>query len=414
MSTWECKDLPRQRLEPCGCLPPGFSRLRYFFGKRLTVADFVDEQRYHTGKARFHNLHLHGAGVLCGLKVTTASSSDGLIRVTKGAALDPCGREIVVGFDQCIDVEAWFAAERERQLDDDEGSDWPADHVEGDELRLCVALRYAECPAHPEPAPRDPCACAEGGCDFGRVSEGFELRLFVDGDPSAPVEHDLFPTRDDIADVLADSVAGVDILRRLSGPITDGCPYPGEDTSLILGCFTVRLADDLVSVEEIGSIAPVAPPVLLSTQVIQYLLAEVYNERDLHVGAPTITDVLWEAVSAEEYRMVLLLSGDLDEESVDRDSFGMRKLHAGGWDLPGTDAVRTDYEVRADGPALVVSIEDPEDVGFLEAGSRYHLYANLALNPVADERLRPLRPHAFVWRFGLSAGAGGLLDMHRL
>ena len=54
---------------PCGTLPAGFVRLRYFFGKRMGVTDFVDEQRYHSGKLRFHNQRLHGAGVLCGLGV---------------------------------------------------------------------------------------------------------------------------------------------------------------------------------------------------------------------------------------------------------------------------------------------------------------------------------------------------------
>ena len=54
-------------LDPCEPLPVGFVRLRYFFGKRLGVADFADEQQYHAAKQRFHNRRLHGSGVLCGL-----------------------------------------------------------------------------------------------------------------------------------------------------------------------------------------------------------------------------------------------------------------------------------------------------------------------------------------------------------
>ena len=53
---------------PCGTLPSGFVRLRYFYGKRLGVSDLLAEQRYHAGKMRFHNQRLHGTGVLCGLR----------------------------------------------------------------------------------------------------------------------------------------------------------------------------------------------------------------------------------------------------------------------------------------------------------------------------------------------------------
>ena len=91
---------------PCGTLPGGFVRLRFFYGKRMGVADFVDEQRYHAGKMRFHNQRLHGAGLLCGLAVARMSPTELFLRVGKGAAIDTCGREIVVGHDQCIDLDA--------------------------------------------------------------------------------------------------------------------------------------------------------------------------------------------------------------------------------------------------------------------------------------------------------------------
>src|SRR5450432_1790362 len=96
---------------PCGTLPSGFVRLRYFYGKRLNVADFVDEQRYHSGKLRFHQQRMHGSGVLCGLACDLFSTDPAdatILRVHRGAAVDDCGRDIIVGGDQCLDVDAWL------------------------------------------------------------------------------------------------------------------------------------------------------------------------------------------------------------------------------------------------------------------------------------------------------------------
>src|SRR3954469_24897464 len=121
--------------DPCGetaCLvpPAEFVRLRYFFGQRLGVVDLADEQSYLVGKQRLHNLLGHGVGVLCGLRSTRYAFPQGappslpttLLRVSRGAALDGCGREIVVGWDQCIDVAAWLAQHAAAAKSADDGS----------------------------------------------------------------------------------------------------------------------------------------------------------------------------------------------------------------------------------------------------------------------------------------------------
>src|SRR5262245_12867284 len=108
---------------PCCCaVPLEFVRLRYYYGQRLGVIDFSDEQSYLGGKQRFHNLRAHGIGVLCGLRAdrfvfpqgAPAATPATVLRVSRGAALDGCGREIVVGGDQCIDVAAWYLQNRNR------------------------------------------------------------------------------------------------------------------------------------------------------------------------------------------------------------------------------------------------------------------------------------------------------------
>jgi len=160
----------------CWAMPPEFVRVRYYFGQRLGVLELNDEALYHGGKHAFHNARLHGVGVLCGLRaerfVVPPASISTVLRVSSGAALDACGREILVGVDQCIDVAAWLTMNK-------------AKLATGAPTKLWVALRYRECPSDPSPAPRDPCGCDTAGCEFGRVREGFELALLTDDEHAA-------------------------------------------------------------------------------------------------------------------------------------------------------------------------------------------------------------------------------------
>lgn len=71
-----------------------FERNRYFYGKLLTVRDFMTEQTYFSDKRRLVNRLLHGSGVVAGLQVVAVD--DKSVTIETGAALDPLGREIVV------------------------------------------------------------------------------------------------------------------------------------------------------------------------------------------------------------------------------------------------------------------------------------------------------------------------------
>ena len=71
-----------------------FERNRYFYGKLLTVRDFMSEQTYNMDKRRLANRLLFGSGVVSGLQVVAVD--DKSISVETGVALDPLGREIVV------------------------------------------------------------------------------------------------------------------------------------------------------------------------------------------------------------------------------------------------------------------------------------------------------------------------------
>ena len=215
-------------IDPCAgetaCLvpPAEFVRLRYFFGQRLGVIELADEQSYLVGKQRFHNLLGHGVGVLCGLRSTRyvfpQSSPPGtattLLRVSRGAALDGCGREIVVGWDQCIDVAAWFLQHPA-----------VAGSAVAGSLRLWVALCYRECPSDPSPAPRDPCGCDTSGCEFARIREGFELRLLTDEEAEALMA---VPVGPDGEPSVPPRSGGVAVGRRLPRTAPRVLPAAGE------------------------------------------------------------------------------------------------------------------------------------------------------------------------------------------
>ena len=151
------------------CIPCGlqtFRRNTYFNGKWLVERDFSDEQAYLVGKDRLHNSLLHGVGTVCGLKVVAHPNpecQDKFVYIEPGAALDCCGRELIVTQRLLVPV---------LELID------PADFdAEGDQ-DLFISLCYKESLEEKVPVILPDCDCAEENQAFNRVREGYELRLF--------------------------------------------------------------------------------------------------------------------------------------------------------------------------------------------------------------------------------------------
>jgi hypothetical protein len=69
-------------------------RVRYFFGKLLSVDDFQEEQSYFLNRLRRHNRFLHGWGVVSGLDVKISRAKE--IVISAGLAIDCAGNEIAV------------------------------------------------------------------------------------------------------------------------------------------------------------------------------------------------------------------------------------------------------------------------------------------------------------------------------
>lgn len=392
----------------CGCptcdLPPGFVRLRYFFGKRMGVADFKDEQLYHQGKQRFHNMYLHGRGLLCGLGVTCFGDEGTVLRVGRGAALDACGHEIVVPWDQCIDVEAWYrAALLERA--DDPGSTWPDSELDGDRLRLCVSLRYRECKTGAEPAPRDPCgADAAGGSDFGRVRESFELELLPAAEASEYRAELTTPAQ--LSELLDTAEDGASLWPALAAALTEGCPTRGADDRLILACFDAVLDEAREHVTAIENIQ--ATPILLSTATLQRLVAWLL-ERARPSGPQILASRL--VTVAGQQQFVIGLDTPLLAATVDgRPLLSLTRLDSTGWSMPPSGfALQLSWD--ASQQSIVAQVTEPSSP-FLLAGGRYRLSLSqapeLAAAPVVDANMRALVPADWAWSFELVDEGGTL------
>jgi len=127
-----------------------FERNRYFYGKLLTVRDFETEQRYYMEKDRLINRLIHGVGIAYGLEVENPQlESDGRLTVElkKGAALDCCGNEIIVGRTGRMNTHGNYK----------------------DGLNY-VYIKYAECEKEPVPCLANSSACEETCCN-SRIQE---------------------------------------------------------------------------------------------------------------------------------------------------------------------------------------------------------------------------------------------------
>lgn len=135
--------------------PTRLHRLNYFDGRLLTAEDFREEQAYLLGRARRHNRHVHGWGVISGLDVRVTGN---FVEVSPGAAIDCAGNELV--------VENGVALSMPPQA-----------------RRLVALLRYVEHGVDPLPTLQADPAGGEG-TQFSRIEEGCELHL----DPAFVVE----------------------------------------------------------------------------------------------------------------------------------------------------------------------------------------------------------------------------------
>jgi hypothetical protein len=138
----------------------------------VSEADLNRLDYYITAKERLHNRFLFGTGVVCGLVVTCHPCGGGLVNVSGGYALGPCGEDIVVCADDTVDVCALVKKCRSLEQREVECRPW-GDTRGCDEVQeeWILAIRYDEQPSRNAPmlkagsAGDCGCACGSGhGC----------------------------------------------------------------------------------------------------------------------------------------------------------------------------------------------------------------------------------------------------------
>lgn len=399
-------------------MPTEFTRLRYAYGLRLGAVELSDEQGYLVGKHRFHNAHCHGAGVLCGLKAerfvwpqgSPDSTPSTVLRVSQGAALDQCGREVLVPCDQCIDVAAWFG-QRITKLGLPTGATT---------LALRVALRYRECPSDPAPVPRDPCGCDSTGCDYSRVREGFELALFAAPFPACAGA--VFPAVGALLATLGEAAnAGS---AALDSVVAAACPKVAQDEWICLADFTASLT---AAVGTVPTVSDITVPdnrisvrrTLLSTSALQALVLHLANAADpqsLLADGPTLGTPGFTAGGPDSGTLTLPVNLVIDPGQPSptplaegtflpayvRVSF-FDQTH-GKWDASPT----TSGTVKYDASAGQITVAWPPGSHLTAGNYRVSLLASDD-QPILDQRMRPLTPARFSRSFALAADANGHL-----
>jgi hypothetical protein len=404
----------------CGTLPSAFVRLRYFYGKRMGVTDFVDEQRYHSGKLKFHNQRLHGAGVLCGLGVTRQDPTQVLLRVGKGAAVDTCGREIVVGHDQCIDLDAWF----QRELDERRTTDstWPETAVDRrGNLPVVVVIRYRDCMGGPEPAPRDPCGCDATGCELGRVREEFELAVMPANDPDAASVLPLTPARDALEKAVGGALGGTSLARALADAASTSCPVADGNEWLLLATLTLTVTTTTTASGPTLHVTDLSVPtgaatLLAETALLQDLLTrEIGAQLDAGalVGGPEIAKLsLVRDGTTAFYWLTLELTSGVIAETVPSEAFTLTKLATTGTPGWSSAPVKTDYVAPSGSARAQIRVRVDNSGDFLEKGRLYRLALDpakvSAATPIVDDKLRVLRPVRGSLHFGIEQPGAGL------
>ncbi len=179
-------------------------RLHYSTGELLGADDFRDEQTYHRRQLARALLHLHGSGVIAGLRVayeqkpgTNGVPDEVELRVAPGLALDHAGRLVEVPREASLRLARWYGyiaktPPSSTELDaGDLRASWRADATapRGGVVVADVFLSFHECPRGYTPAFASGPFDALDASQPSRVRDGYELSLVLrrEADADLPV-----------------------------------------------------------------------------------------------------------------------------------------------------------------------------------------------------------------------------------
>jgi hypothetical protein len=193
------------------CPIPVLEFPRFFAGQLVQPADLTAIEQRVFSHEQLRARHTIGWGVACGFRVAidgertdaqqqpadTAQAYEGngillkgaTLRVEGGYAIDRYGRDVYMADDYSVSLETLFA-ERQARITKAMGDPWcaipgcqpePATHY-------CIAVRYKESPAAPVPSYAQQCGTPKTICEYSRIRECVEIRIFGDNEfPAIPV-----------------------------------------------------------------------------------------------------------------------------------------------------------------------------------------------------------------------------------
>jgi hypothetical protein len=165
------------------CASAAFIRPRFFAGQLLTEDDLEALVDYVVARQRFHNTHLFGTGVVCGLAVECGPCDSSQVVIGAGHAIDGCGNDLVLGCARTLDLAPMIRELQARQrggIDCTDPCPPPASQPAKPHRHYALYARYTERPDQPVAAypVGDDCDAGAPSCEPTRILEGigFELR----------------------------------------------------------------------------------------------------------------------------------------------------------------------------------------------------------------------------------------------
>ncbi len=188
-----------------------FERNNIFYGKLITVRDFETEQSYFIEKQRLINRLIHGAGVVCGLKVEKAGDWLGIteIKINPGVAIDCCGREIIVPEEKVVDLKEYSP----------EGTG-----------KVYVLLKYDFCEKESVPVINNVSACEETCC-YNRILETYKIEISKD------MPEDCTLVDKELCEVWLDTKNPENFVDYW---IKKGCPECPQEPAVLLAAITLQ------------------------------------------------------------------------------------------------------------------------------------------------------------------------------
>jgi hypothetical protein len=173
-------------------------RPRYFPRQIITPDDLTLEQEYFRSRLRWHNLMLHGWGVVCGARVCPKRNDDGkgyvswTVVVERGYAIGPCGDEIILDCTRTVDLRTPGLTGVTGDPCVEPVDPWCSDVYEtrDEDTVLYVAVRYKETRTRPVRVQPAGCGCDDSRCEYSRWCDSYEIGVLRECPHEGEVVHD--------------------------------------------------------------------------------------------------------------------------------------------------------------------------------------------------------------------------------